>query len=107
MPKYSYTEKDKRYLSLEINGKTYDLPLAGSMKVKELRKLVHIGKLPEEEQFDLQIDFLAKYMGEAIVEDMTQDDITTIYQLWINASNGRLQEDEDITLGESSASPKS
>lgn len=107
MPKYSFTEKDKRYLALEIDGKTYDLPLAGSMKVKELRKLIHIGKLPEDEQFDLQIDFLAKYMGEAIVEDMTQDDITAIYQLWIKASNGRLQEDEDITLGESSASPKS
>ena len=107
MPKYSYTEKDKRYLALEIDGKTYDLPLAGSMKVKELRKLIHIGKLPEDEQFDLQIDFLAKYMGEAIVEDMTQDDITAIYQLWIKASNGRLQEDEDITLWESSASPKS
>ena len=103
MPKYSYTEKDKRYLALEIDGMTYDLPLAGSMKVKELRKLIHIGKLPEDEQFDLQIDFLAKYMGEAIVEDMTQDDITAIYQLWIKASNGDLKED-GRTLGESSAS---
>ena len=103
MPKYSYTEKDKRYLALEIDGKTYDLPLAGSMKVKELRKLIHIGKLPEDEQFDLQIDFLAKYMGEAIVEDMTQDDINEIFQLWIKASNGDLKED-GRTLGESSAS---
>ena len=49
MPNYSFKEKDKRYLTLEIGNKTYDLPLAGSMKVKELRKLVHIGKLPEEE----------------------------------------------------------
>lgn len=103
MPKYSYTEKDKRYLTLEIDGKTYDLPLAGSMKVKELRKLIHIGKLPEEEQFDLQIDFLQKFMGEAIVDEMTQDDITSIYQLWIKASNGDFKED-GRTLGESSAS---
>lgn len=103
MPKYSYTEKDKRYLTLEIDGKTYNLPLAGSMKVKELRKLIHIGKLPEEEQFDLQIDFLQKFMGEAIVDEMTQDDITSIYQLWIKASNGDFKED-GRTLGESSAS---
>ena len=103
MPNYSFKEKDKRYLTLEIGDKTYDLPLAGSMKVKELRKLVHIGKLPEEEQFDLQIDFLAKHMGEAIVDEMTQDDINEIFQLWIKASNGYLKED-GRTLGESSAS---
>lgn len=107
MPNYSFTEKDKRYLTLEINGKTYDLPLAGSMKVKELRKLIHIGKLPEEEQFDLQIDFLARYMGNEIVDDMTQDDITDIYQLWIKASNNTLKEDSGHTLGESSASQDS
>jgi hypothetical protein len=104
MPNYSFTEKDKRYLTLEINGKDYDLPLAGSMKVKELRKLIHIGKLPEEEQFDLQIDFLGKHLGTELVEEMTQDDITEIYQLWIKASNGQLKEDSGRTLGESSAS---
>ena len=56
MPKYSFVEKDKRYLSLEMSdGKTYNLPLAGSMKLKELRKLVHIQKLDEVEQFDRQM----------------------------------------------------
>ena len=103
MPNYSFKEKDKRYLTLERGDKTYDLPLAGSMKVKELRKLVHISKLSEEEQFDLQVDFLAKRMGEAIVDEMTQDDINEIFQLWVKASNGDLKED-GRTLGESSAS---
>ena len=108
MPNYSFAEKDKRYLSLTMtDGKTYDIPLAGSMKVKDLRKLIHMGKLPEEEQFDLQIDLLAKYMGNEVVDELTQDEIKGIYQLWISASNGRLKEDEDITLGESLASQTS
>ena len=105
MPKYSFTEKDKRYLTLEMDdGKTYDIPLAGSMKIKELRKLIHIGKLPEEEQFDLQCSFLAKYMGEAVVDELTQNDLDSIYKLWISASNGKLKEDGGPGLGESSAS---
>ena len=35
MPKYSLTKKDKKYLTLEIEGKTYNLPLAKTLKFKE------------------------------------------------------------------------
>lgn len=105
MPKYSLTETDKRYLTLEMgNGKTYNIPLAGSMKVKELRKLIRIEKLPSDEQFDLQADFLAKYMGVDVVDDLTQDELNSIYEIWIKASTGSLKEDGGPELGESSAS---
>jgi len=105
MPKYSLTGIDKKYLTLEMdNGKAYSLPLAGTMKIKELRKLIHIGDLNEVEQFDLQVDFLAKYMGEAVVGDMSQDEVNAVYQAWLKASNGTLKEDGGPGLGESSAS---
>lgn len=108
MPKYSITGIDKKYLVLEMtDGKIFQLPLAGSMKVKELRKLVHIGKLTEEEQFELQIDFFGKYMGEDYVGEMTQDELNETFKIWVQASNGTLKEDSDRTLGESSASQDS
>ena len=105
MPKYSLTGVDKRCLTLELeDGQTYNLPLAGSMKIKELRELIHIEKLSEVEQFDFQVKFLAKYMGEAVVDDLTQDEVKKIYQLWIKASNNEQIEDGGPGLGESSAS---
>ncbi len=105
MPKYSFVEKDKRYLSLEMSdGKTYNLPLAGSMKLKELRKLVHIQRLDEVEQFDLMFKFLAEHMGEAVVDELTQDEAKDIFSIWTSASNGTFKEDSGRTLGESSAS---
>lgn len=104
MPKYSYIEKDRRYLTLEINGKSYDLPLAGSMKLKELRKLAHIQKLDEGDQFDLMYKFLADYMGTEVVDELSQDGAKEIFAMWTSASNGTFKEDNGRTLGESSAS---
>lgn len=105
MPNYSLTGIDKRYLTLELeNGKKYSLPLAGTMKIKDLRKLVHIDELPEVQQFDFQVEFLAKYLGEAVVDDMTQDEVKAIYQYWVKASNGDTKEDGGPGMGESSAS---
>ena len=105
MPKYSLTGVDKRCLTLELeDGQKFSLPLAGSMKIKELRKLIHIEKLSEIEQFDFQVDFLSKYMGEAVVDDLTQDKVKKIYQIWIKASNSEQIEDGGPDLGESSAS---
>lgn len=104
MPNYSFAEKDKRYLTLTMSdGNTYDLPLAGSMKVKDLRKLLKMTKLPEDEQFEVQVQFLAQYMGENTVDELTSDELRDIYQLWVKASNGNLEED-GRTLGESLAS---
>ena len=50
MPKYSLTKKDKSYLTVEINGKTYNIPLATTLKLKEVRKFMKLGKKTEEEQ---------------------------------------------------------
>lgn len=105
MPKYSLTGVDKRCLTLELeDGQKFSLPLAGSMKIKELKKLVHMDELSEVQQFDFQVEFLAKYMGEAVVDDLTQDEVKKIYQMWIKASNNEQLEDGGPDLGESSAS---
>lgn len=103
MPKYSLTKKDDLFLTLEISGKNYNLPLAKSMKIKELRKLMKIIKLSSDEQFDALCEFLAKYMGDEVVDDMTAGDIMEIFNLWKKANN----EVDGLKLGESSASSNS
>lgn len=97
MPKYSLTKKDKAYLNLEIEGKTYRLPLANTLKFKEVRKLMKITKLPEDEMLDEMGNFLEKYMGD-IVNELLLEDVQEIFALWTKASGG------DIATGESSAS---
>ncbi len=103
MPKYSLTKKDKSYLTVEINGKTYNIPLATTLKLKEVRKFMKLGKKPEEEQFDFLIDFFSEYLGADLVEEMTISDINELFSLWTKANEtaGGPQ------LGESSASQDS
>lgn len=98
MPKYSLTKKDKKYLTLEIEGKTYNLPLAKTLKFKEVRKLMKITELPEGEMLDTMGDFLEKYMGD-IMNEMTLEDVEEIFAIWSKANNG-----EETETGESSAS---
>lgn len=109
MPKYFLTQKDKKYLTLEIDEKNYNLPLANTMKVKEIRKLMKITKLPEEEQFDCMIEFLSKYMGEEVIDEMLVDDVQEIFELWNRANDmGKHSDDEgNLDLGESTASQDS
>jgi len=98
MPKYSLTKKDRAFLTLEIEGKTYNLPLVNTLKFKEVRKLMKITKLPEDEMLDTMGDFLEKYMGD-IVNEMTLADVKEIFTIWSKANNG-----EETETGESSAS---
>lgn len=103
MPKYSLTTKDSAYLTIEIGGKDYNIPLAKKLKVKEIRKLKDALKLPEDEQLDFIIDFLGNYLGAELVDDLTMEDLTEVFQYWIQANN----EADGLKLGELSASPNS
>ena len=103
MPKYSLSNKGQSYLTLEIEGKTYNIPLANALKVKEVRKLMKITKLSVDEQFDYMLEFLSKYMGEKIVEEMLVADVKEIFELWGKAN----EQAEGLKPGESTASPNS
>lgn len=95
MPKLN--KQDKAYLTVEIDGKTYKIPLARSLKVKEVRKLMRADKLSEADQFDLMYDFMASYLGAEIVDDMTEGDLEQLFTLWTRANN----EVGEVSLGES------
>ena len=89
MPKYSLKKKDAAFLTLEIDGAEYNIPLVTSMKIKEARKLLKIMKMDEaqiDEMVDELTEFLGKYMGREFVEDMTFVDMIEVFNLWKKAN---------------------
>ena len=86
MPKYSLTKKDKSYLTIEIDGRNYNIPLATTLKLKEVRKFLKLGKKSEEEQLDFMIDFFGNYLGEEVIDDMTIPDVQELFTLWGKAN---------------------
>lgn len=94
MPKL--TKKDEAYLNIEIDNKTYKIPLSRSLKIKEVRKLMKTTKLDGGDQFDFMVEFFGRYLGEEIVEELTTGDLIEIINLWKKAN----EEVEGLTLGE-------
>lgn len=103
MPKYTLEKKSDAFLTLEINGKDYKIPLMTRLKIKELRKLkklMTIGDLDKADQFEvmeIMAEFLAEYLGNEIVEDMTIEDFNQVFTLWQEANTSA----GDLKLGES------
>lgn len=101
MPNYSLSKSSGAYLNIEIEKKSYQIPLANSLKLKELRKLIKANKLEsEEEQLDFLMDFFGKYIGEDTIGELTIAQIYELFGLWQKAN----EEAGGISLGESSAS---
>lgn len=95
MPKLS--TPNTAYLNIEIKGKNYKIPLARSMKVKTIRKVLHISKLDEAEQFDFLYDLFAPYLGQELIDDLTESEIEELYVIWTKANS----ETGEVSLGES------
>lgn len=100
MPKYSISKKDKSYLTIEYDGKNYNVPLATTLKLKEVRKFIKLGKKSEEDQLEFLIEFFGHYMGEDVIDEMTIPDVQELFTLWGKAN----EEAGGPALGESSAS---
>lgn len=96
MPKYSLTKKDEAYLTLEIEGKSYNIPLANTLKVKEVKRLLKYADMDQTNQVDFLTEFLGQYMGPEIVDDMTVADLFEIFKLWTKAN----KEAGGLDLGE-------
>lgn len=85
-------------LSVEIGEETYSIPLAGSMKRKELsamKKAAMAGNDLEAEEAIYQI--IAKFIPEDVLDDLTMDEYGKIVQAWSDAN----QEASRANLGES------
>ena len=77
-------------LSVEIMGKTYSVPLAGSMKRKELLAL----KDGSEEAVS---NMFAKHIPEAVLDELTLDEYRQLVDAWSEASD----DEQGSSVGES------
>lgn len=103
MPNYQLTQKDAKFLTLEINGTNYNIPLVSTLKNKDVRKIMNIMQLQQVEQYGQICDFLAQYMTAELVDDLTMADTFEIFNVWVKANSTA----DGISLGESLASPNS
>jgi len=103
-PKNALTRKSQKFLTVEIDGKEYNIPTINSMKVKEVRHFMKMKKMPEEDQYEYMCDFFAQYLGQELVDDMLNEDIQELMEMWKEAGEKTRKSDDplpDPTLGES------
>ena len=75
-------------LAVEIGTKTYSVPLAGSMKRKDVLALKD-----EESVYAM----FARYIPSEVLDDMTVDEYNQLAQAWVDAN----AEESGASLGES------
>ena len=80
-------EKVKETLAVEIGNKTYNVPLARSMKRKEL-----IALKDEESVFQM----FAKYIPSDVLDDLTMDEYQQLAQAWTDSNEA----ENGATMGE-------
>lgn len=98
MPKLNlndFTNEKKETLEVRLGEKTYNIPLAGNMSVKDFKDLRKAMKTEDE---GVMIDFLSRYMGKEVVDSLPMSALTAVFKAWGEASNGA---EGDLTTGES------
>lgn len=88
MPELNLTRKEIEVLKVNIEGKSYSIPLGTSLKRKDLAKL----KTDDE-----VMKFFEKYLGKDLMEDLTIGEIKAIITAWSKAT----EEASGVKLGES------
>lgn len=103
-PKNALTKAPQKFLTVEIDGKNYNIPTLNSLKVKEVKAIMKLQKGSREDQYIFMTDFFGKYLGEEIVDDMVSDDLNALINLWYSASEQTANSDDvlgDPSMGES------
>ncbi|MBQ9252631.1 MAG: hypothetical protein IJ188_08345 [Clostridia bacterium] len=89
---------EKKTVTVEIGEKKYAIPLAGSMKRKELANLRNAAKEGDEMTVDDAVyEIFCKYIPTETLDDMTMDEYKQLVDTWTNANEAT----EGTTLGES------
>lgn len=88
MPELTLNRKEVEVLKVNIEDKTYSIPLGTSLKRAELAKL----KTEDE-----VMTFFEKYLGKELMEDLSVGEIKQIIDAWSDAT----KKSGGLTLGES------
>ena len=81
-------DRPKKVLEVKIGKKTYNVPLSGSLSIREMKAM----RDGTEDGFD----FFGRYIPAEVMENMTMDDFQVLNDAWKKASAGQ----SDVSLGE-------
>ena len=87
MPKELNLNTDKEVLVVKIFGKEYSIPLASSLKVKEVKAIMALTKLEDDEKLNGFIDFFKNYIPEDVIEELPMSSLTQLMNAWSGSSN--------------------
>lgn len=87
MPKELNLNTDKEVLVVKIFGKEYQIPLASSLKVKEVKAIMALTKLEDDEKLNGFIDFFKNYIPEDVIEELPMSSLTQLMNAWSGSSN--------------------
>ena len=87
MPELTLNRKELEVLKVNIEDKSYSIPLGTSLKRSEL------AKLKSEEEV---MKFFEKYLGKELMEDLSIGEIKQIIDAWSEAT----KKSGGVTLGE-------
>lgn len=87
MPELTLNRKELEVLKVNIEDKSYSIPLGTSLKRAEL------AKLKSEEEV---MKFFEKYLGKELMEDLSIGEIKQIIDAWSEAT----KKSGGVTLGE-------
>ena len=87
MPKELNLNTDKEVLVVRIFEKEYQIPLASSLKVKEVKAIMALTKLEDDEKLNGFIDFFKNYIPEDVIEELPMSSLTQLMNAWSGSSN--------------------
>lgn len=87
MPKELNLNTDKEVLVVKIFDKEYSIPLASSLKVKEVKAIMALTKLEDDEKLNGFIDFFKNYIPEDVIEELPMSSLTQLMNAWSGSSN--------------------
>jgi hypothetical protein len=77
MAEFTLKRREAKKLKINIDDKSYFIPLSGSMKPKEVAKL---------DTVEATLEFMKKYIPEEVLDELTQDEYNDIVRAWGEAS---------------------
>ena len=87
MPKELNLNTAKEVLVAKIFGKEYELPLASSLKVKEVKGLMALMKLEDDEKLNGFIEFFKNYIPEQVLDELPMKSLTELMNAWSESSD--------------------
>lgn len=87
MPKELNLNTDKEVLVVKIFDKEYSIPLASSLKVKEVKSIMALTKLEDDEKLNGFIDFFKNYIPEDVIDELPMKSLTELMNAWSSSSD--------------------